>query len=243
MGRRKITEQQQTNQAPENTTPNNAMPENTEPTIRAVPPPTPEPKPSAPAMSSKVSELFKNLDNIRAPSDFDEDLIPEELNPYLPIRMPKKDEYFRACHDKNYSETAMIYYDQTEDGVDIYLVLPAVWPLFYTHDTGVRAILTLAVNRAGHNFILVNKYPIPGNKLSVEWFNHRRKYTADAKTTWLKVKANMGQGCYRVTPAEDQSPVPAFSEKPFGELLALAFGEHIIDTVNHPIARKIRGAL
>ena len=61
-----------------------------------------------------------------------------------------------------------------------------------------------------------------------------------AKKSWTKMVA--GQGCYRVFTAENPnlSP-PQFPERPFPELLSVAFKDRLITRPDHPIVRRLRG--
>ena len=48
---------------------------------------------------------------------------------------------------------------------------------------------------------------------------------------------------WEVTVAEGDLPEPAFCELPFNEMLRLAFRGKTIESYDHPLLRRIRGAM
>jgi hypothetical protein len=51
----------------------------------------------------------------------------------------------------------------------------------------------------------------------------------------------MSLGYYRIYRAEGDIPDPVWPDKPFPELLKLAFAKLVIDSPDHPIVRRLRG--
>ena len=53
--------------------------------------------------------------------------------------------------------------------------------------------------------------------------------------------ANMGAGTYDVLEAAAQFPDPVWPEFTLQQLLELAFKNRVIDTMDHPVLRRLRG--
>ncbi len=95
----------------------------------------------------------------------------------------------------------------------------------------------------------VRVHPDPAYSLStavVELKEDRETYlvapaAAMARDSWVRVAANMHLGAYDVYTASGQLADPDWPETPFRELLATAFKDKLIDTLDHPVLRKLRG--
>ena len=62
-----------------------------------------------------------------------------------------------------------------------------------------------------------------------------------ARSSWLRIKADMALGGYQIHLAEGTLPDPVWPDKTFQQLLTIAFRNRIIDGSDHPIIRKHRG--
>ena len=56
-----------------------------------------------------------------------------------------------------------------------------------------------------------------------------------------EIAADMSAGHYRIFQAEGNLPEPVWPNKPFKELLRIAFRGRTIDNVEHPIVKQCRG--
>ena len=57
---------------------------------------------------------------------------------------------------------------------------------------------------------------------------------------WVKVSANMS---YDIFEALKDHPDPVWPEISFEEILKIAFRQRIVDSVDHPLVQRLRGAL
>ena len=58
---------------------------------------------------------------------------------------------------------------------------------------------------------------------------------------WMRLMPDMGLGAYRIYQAEGQLSDPVWPDKPFEELLEIAFKGRVIDSPDHPVVRRLRG--
>ena len=58
---------------------------------------------------------------------------------------------------------------------------------------------------------------------------------------WIRVTANMSLGAYDVFETTGNLPEPQWPEQSFQELLRIAFKDHYIDEMNHPVLKRLRG--
>jgi hypothetical protein len=64
-----------------------------------------------------------------------------------------------------------------------------------------------------------------------------------AMTDWVRVISDMANSAYYTQKPEDKFPEPVWPKRPFAELLEMAFRRNYIDSLHHPVAKKLRGAL
>jgi hypothetical protein len=60
-------------------------------------------------------------------------------------------------------------------------------------------------------------------------------------TRWLRLKANMSLGAYELFAAESAMSEPTWPDLPFQELVRIAFRDRLIDRVDHPVIKRLRG--
>ena len=59
---------------------------------------------------------------------------------------------------------------------------------------------------------------------------------------WIRMKSNMSLRAYEIFQAENSIPDPTWPEQSFGELLRIAFRDRLINTIDHPAVKRLRGA-
>jgi hypothetical protein len=157
-----------------------------------------------------------------------------EILSCMPVRKPKNNEFIMVHPDN--SLTTIIWEDKDEG--ETYFVMPEIRPLLIA-GTATK-MLTLAVNQAGAPFI----WPVPVDdefSRKNNWNESARAAYHQAKTNWVKLVGDRPAGQYRIYIAEGELPPPRWPDKPFAELLALAFNNRKIDREDHRIIKAMRG--
>jgi hypothetical protein len=156
----------------------------------------------------------------------------------VPPRKPDKSWFVRVHPDPAYRlQTAVI---ELKEDRETYLVSPALWPHLTMEATfGPRALYT-AINRQGVLFLWQIRLPGPDGKID-EWSRTALEAAERATKRWVRVAANMPLGAYDVFEASAQLTEPDWPAVPFRDLLRVAFKERFIDTLDHPVLRKLRG--
>ena len=60
-------------------------------------------------------------------------------------------------------------------------------------------------------------------------------------SSWVRVKANMNIGAYDIFRAETAISDPVWPEEGFWDLIKVAFRDHLITTLDHPVIKRLRG--
>ena len=74
-----------------------------------------------------------------------------------------------------------------------------------------------------------------------DWNAAAHEAAKRAETTRLRVAANMPLGAYDVFEALGQFPDPEWPNISFERLLEIAFRGRFIDSLDHPVVRKLQG--
>jgi len=129
---------------------------------------------------------------------------------------------------------------ELKDNNEMYLVAPSLWSSLGTESTFAARALYAAINRDGVPFIWPVRLPSSEGKID-EWSRTAKEAAALAMKNWVRLAANMSSGNYVVTVASASLGEPTWPQESFKELLEIAFKAKYIDTLDHPVLRKLRG--
>jgi hypothetical protein len=156
----------------------------------------------------------------------------------VPVRRPQNSWFVRVHPDESFRlQTAVI---ELKEDREFYLVSPTLRPDLATEVTLKLKILATAVNRQGALFIWEANLPRTDGRADV-WSRTALEAVDLATRGWVRVVANMGAGGYDVFQASAQLADPEWPNLPFREILRVAFKDRFIDSLDHPVLRKLRG--
>jgi hypothetical protein len=184
-----------------------------------------------------AADIFSDLAALKLSPDEAGQIGTEEVLAHISVRKPSKTEFVWVHPDPAMSLATSIFVDHEGD---IYFVAPAARNLLVA---GVKAMLLVAtVNQRGLFFL----WPIglgDGTGRRNAFHDTARKGSELAKHEWTKVIPDMAAGYYRLFKALGELPKPVFPEKPFEELLRIAFRGRIIDNENHTVVKQAVGLI
>jgi hypothetical protein len=194
----------------------------------------PKPKPTA-----ETADFFNDLEAIRLSANDSAGIGTREILTRVPVRKPRRDEFFRCHPDPAMSLAATTYVDRNDQD-DVYFVAPAMRGVLAEDLRPV--LLQLAIARNGVLFIWPLTIPSDDNPLGRSWHESARKAAEIAKTRWIRIISDKGLNGYRVRAAEGNLAEPEWpTDKTFNDLLTIAFADKIIMSADHPIVRTLRG--
>ena len=157
---------------------------------------------------------------------------------HVPVGKPGRQKYVRVNPDSdNKLDCATL---KLEDEERKYLVTPHIVQAIIQDVKFV--ILSLAIDRQG-NLFLWEVPPIPVEGRENIWNQSQRQCANMAENKWIRLQSNRSSGSYDAQVAESEIPEPIWPTLSFGEILNIAFPPtHIIDNLDHPALRKLRGA-
>jgi hypothetical protein len=175
---------------------------------------------------------------LRLGQDFGDRGAVKKLLTTVPVRKPSKEHFVRTHPDPAFRLVTGVL--ELKEDREIYLVDPALWPELATEATFGPRMLITTVTRQG----VVMLWPIrlPGTDGRVDEWNRSALEAAEtARKSWVRVQANMSLGAYEIMVAAGTTATPEFPALTMGEILRVAFRDRYIDTLDHPVLRKLRG--
>ena len=157
----------------------------------------------------------------------------------VPVRKPNRQDFVRVHPDPTYRLTPAAIIELKEDR-EVYLVTPAM----ASELPGEFAAATLftTVNRQGVLHLWPVKLPGADGKHN-EWHRSAAEAAERAMKQWVRLTANLSLGAYEMFEATGALPEPEWPDLPFAEILKIAFRDRIVDTADHPVVQRLRGAV
>ena len=156
----------------------------------------------------------------------------------IPVKKPSKERWVRVHPDESHRvQTAVI---ELKDDREIYLVDRELWAELAAEATFSPRALFTAMDRQGVLFIWPIRLPGPDGRID-DWSQSAIDAAEMAAERWVRVASNMDAGHYDVFTTEASLPEPEWPDVSFGELLRVAFKDRYIDSLDHPVLKKLRG--
>jgi hypothetical protein len=174
--------------------------------------------------------------NLRLDQSFTETVGVKKLRLTVPVRKPSPQDFVRVHPSPDYRENFPII--ELKDEREEYIVTSALVPEL--SNEFVTKTLFTAINRQGTLFFWPVRLPPPDGK-QLEWWRSAREAAELAMSNWVRVKANMNLGAYDIFKAESVISDPEWPEEGFWDLIRLAFRDHLITSLDHPVIKRLRG--
>jgi hypothetical protein len=155
----------------------------------------------------------------------------------VPVRKPNRQDFVRVHPDPAYRLTPAAIIEVKEDR-EVYLVTPDMAQEL--PGEFVPASLFTIVNRQGVLQIWPVKLPGPDGKHN-DWHRSAAEAAELAMKRWVRISANMSLGAYEVFEATGRLSEPMWPDITLSEILKIAFSNHIVDQVGHPLVQRLRG--
>jgi len=152
------------------------------------------------------------------------------------VRKPNRQEFFRVSSDPSMRIETLVL-DFKAEGMT-YLVDPQIEPAI--PGECAAKMLYFAVTRQGA--VLLWPVRLPDEQGNLDPYNaaaHQAAFTAE--TRWTRIAANKGAGTYDIYEALDQLAEPEWPEMSFERILEMAFKARYIESLDHPVIRKLLG--
>lgn len=175
--------------------------------------------------------------SLRISQDFAASVGVEKVLATVPVRKPNRQDFVRVHPSEDYQLTTVVI--ELKEERESYLVTPDLRDELVGEVIPVT--LFLAANRQGVVFFWPCKLPDPSGRVNA-WHESALEAAHLARERWIRVSANMSLGAYQMFRATGELPDPEWPSESLGELLKIAFkGGKLIDAVDHPVLKRLRG--
>lgn len=168
----------------------------------------------------------------------DMEIATEKVLTAVPVRKPRRDEFFRVHPDEEYTLDVLVVEDP--DDFEPYIVTPACGDAVAEVARKVR--LFTCMSKRETVFLWPAKLPIEGSA-GRRYSDTALRIAEEAKTLWVRMWGDRALGGYAMVKAKGNLAEPKWPDKEFRELLRLAFDGRIIDRPDHPLIRELNGEL
>jgi hypothetical protein len=180
--------------------------------------------------------IFDDLDALKVRDAEDASALVESVRTYVPVRKPSREIFFRSNPKQEYQLEALVL-ELKEEGETL-LISPTLQNALLGEKCVGRRILRLCVTRQGVAFI----WPLrpPAADRADAWASTALDAVTHAERRWTRMTADMALGGYRISVAQIDDE-PTWPTESFGELLKIAFKNSVVDSLDHPTLRRLRG--
>ena len=154
----------------------------------------------------------------------------------VPVRKPGKQEWFRVRPGEDWRIETCIFEAEAER--ETYLVDRSLWSELAGEIH--PALVLVCVNRATDIFLWRCKLPGADGRPNV-WNESAMRIAKAAESRWVRMASNMAAGHYEHFEPATELPDPEWPPLTFTEILRVAFRDRMIDSLEHPIVRQLRG--
>ena len=156
----------------------------------------------------------------------------------IPVRKPTRQEYVRVNPSEDYRITTAIL--ELKDDRETFIVTPTIRDDLASELVPVQ--IFTAINRQGVVFLWPCKLPDETGRTNA-WWESALEAAQHAHEKWVRISSNMSLGAYQIYEAEGDLSEPEWPSEDFHELLKIAFRGSVIDSFEHPVLKRLRGAI
>jgi hypothetical protein len=176
-----------------------------------------------------------DLSKLRLSQSYEENSGVWKLLTVVHVGKPGKQDFIRVNPDESYRATlALLVLD---DEREFYLVQANLVPEL-VGEYKAYTVYTV-VSMQGVVRLWPVRIPDPEGRIDL-WQSSSAEGAQRAMTQWVRVKADMSLRAYQIH-VSDSAAEPAWPEESFQELIRIGFKGRCIDSLEHPVVKRLRG--
>jgi hypothetical protein len=189
-----------------------------------------------PQKPDPIPDPFTNLESLRVDQSYAETTDVKKLLKTVPVRRPGSQDFVRTHLEHRLTPAALI---ELKSERETYFLAPQM--VSELAGEYFVATLYLTITRQGVVSLWPVRLPGPDGK-HLEWHRSAMEAAEAAQTRWIKIRANMNLGAYEIFEAlNDNIPAPVWPEESFEQIIRVAFRDRFIDSIDHPVVKRLRG--
>jgi len=152
----------------------------------------------------------------------------------IPAKKPNSQQYFKIHPDL---EVTVDVVEWKDEGT-YYLVRQDKVPLLFEQTK--RVTLHVGMFLSGNPFLFPVSQPDERGNWN-QWHKSASRAVLEARKHWVRIQPDRSINGYVVYTAEGNFAEPDWPDKTIEEYLSIAFADAIIDDVDHPVVKQLRG--
>jgi hypothetical protein len=200
--------------------------------------PSPTGAPVAAPPNDDYTAKARSFDRFRLSQNFDRVAGVAKVIVTVNAQKPNGQAWFRVHQDEGYRMQVALLKLKNEN--EVFLISPSLVEQLAAEV--VPHILYTYITRQGVVGLWPARLP-SGDGRTDHWMRSAHEAAHIATTRWVRMTANMAAGAYDVNVTSANLSEPEWPEITFIKLLELAFAEHIVEDINHPVLRRLRGEI
>ncbi len=170
----------------------------------------------------------------------DTEISTEKVLTAVPVRRPKRDEFFRVHPGEDYRDDFLVIERDDDLDREVYIVAPSCADAVL--EVARRVRIFVCISKRGTTFLWPAK--LPGESAAGRRYAETGlKIAGHAETLWVRMYGDRSLGGYAMVKAKGNLEEPKWPDKTFRELLRIAFENRIVDRPDHPVIRELNGDL
>jgi hypothetical protein len=154
----------------------------------------------------------------------------------VPVRKPFRQHFVRVHPAKEYRGNFALI--EVREEREFYLLTPLI-ARELPGEFSLRTVFT-AMTRQDVLFLWPVILPDPDGRQN-EWHRSAAEAAQLAQKKWVRIRADMALGAYVIHEAQGELSEPLWPEYSFRDLLKIGFRDRLVDSLDHPVIRKLRG--
>jgi hypothetical protein len=192
--------------------------------------------------ADRAEELADPFDPAALRISGDAEISTERVLTAVPVRKPKRDEFFRVRAGEDYTMDALVVERDDDLDREVYVVAPGCADAVLEVARRVRLFTCISKRGTGTVFLWPCKLPVESSS-GRRYAETALKIAQHAESTWVRMWGDRSLGGYTMVKAKGNLDEPKWPDKTFRELLRIAFENRIIDRPDHPVIRELNGDL
>ena len=189
-----------------------------------------------------VGDVFDNLEALRLKQDFNRVKVKRPFT-LCPIRKPRPHEWFQVHPDPAFRFEGRLFKHKEGMSEDWYLPVGADVLVELEGRSLVAVVIFVWVNRKRDCAIWPIQLGDEEGKINSWHESMHEMFTVHAIGQWARIES--GDGGYKVETAQNEElPPPEWPQHTLAEILRVAFkGGRVVDSLDHPLIKKLRGLI
>ena len=186
--------------------------------------------------ATDANDSFPDLSKLRLSQEFLETAGAKKILTTVPVRKPNKQDFVRVHPDPAFREAFAII--ELKEDRERYLIMPDIAAAFPTEI--VTEMLYTTINRQRVVSLWPVRLPAADGRVN-EWHRSAQEGAECAMKYWIRLVPNMSLGANEIIKAPGKIPEPEWPEYTFHDLLRIGFRDQIINGLDHPVLKRLRG--